>query len=117
MLPQIYRKITKSTKLVRAELLTIFYVLKDPRSQWYVRLLSILIFIYCLSPIDFVFDFVPMFGIVDDFVVVSTFVYIIFKITPPDIIADSQFKARSQIQEFIKKILNLFPILKLFFKH
>ena len=120
MLRQIYYKIIQIAKSIKSELLVVFYISKDPRSRWYVKALSVFTVAYCLSPIDLIPDFIPILGTLDDLIIIPSCIYIILKITPPNIIADARDKAQKTKEKLPKNILVgaiiiLFWLLILFF--
>ena len=109
MLSKIYHKVTQNitqfATTVRMELLTVFYISKDPRSRWYVKALSVFTVAYCLSPIDLIPDFVPILGMLDDLIIVPFCIYFILKITPPNIVADARYKAQKIKEKLPKNLL------------
>src|SRR4051794_15061004 len=43
---------------------------RDGRIPWYVRAVAVVVAAYALSPIDLIPDFIPVFGYLDDLVIV-----------------------------------------------
>lgn len=71
-----------------------FLVLKEPWTPWYVKGLVAFIVGYALSPIDFIPDFIPVLGYLDDVILLPAAIALVIKIIPPDILADCWEKAR-----------------------
>jgi uncharacterized membrane protein YkvA (DUF1232 family) len=51
--------------------LVLLYALRDSRTPSWVRLLSLLMVLYVLSPIDIISDLLPIIGWADDFAVLT----------------------------------------------
>ncbi|MEM1311843.1 MAG: YkvA family protein [Patescibacteria group bacterium] len=51
--------------------------LKNPNTRWAFILFT---FLYLLSPIDLIFDFIPFFGQIDDIALIFVFITEMFKI-------------------------------------
>lgn len=49
---------------------TAWLAARDPRVPWLARLLAIAVAAYALSPIDLIPDFIPLFGWLDDLIIV-----------------------------------------------
>ncbi|WP_242926633.1 YkvA family protein [Pontibacter vulgaris] len=61
----------QKTQELNTELYALYLSYRDGRVQWYVRLLLAFVIGYSISPIDFVPDYVPVFGFLDDVVIVA----------------------------------------------
>jgi uncharacterized membrane protein YkvA (DUF1232 family) len=55
---------------LRREALVVWLAARDPRVPWRAKALALLVAAYALSPIDLVPDFIPVLGLLDDFVLV-----------------------------------------------
>lgn len=51
---------------------------------WYVKILIIVTVGYALSPIDLIPDFIPVLGLLDDFLIVPLLIYLTIKLIPED---------------------------------
>jgi uncharacterized membrane protein YkvA (DUF1232 family) len=61
----------QKTHAFNAEIYALYLSYRDVRVKWYVRLLLAVAIGYAISPIDLVPDLVPVFGFLDDVVVVT----------------------------------------------
>jgi uncharacterized membrane protein YkvA (DUF1232 family) len=68
-----------------------------PRTPWYVKVLAALIIGYALSPIDFIPDFIPVVGYLDDLIIIPAGIALLIKIIPKDILEECRVKARSDV--------------------
>lgn len=58
----------------------------DKRVPFLTKLIPIFVLLYILSPIDFVFDVIPIFGQVDDLAILTLGVEIFVALSPPTIV-------------------------------
>jgi uncharacterized membrane protein YkvA (DUF1232 family) len=84
----------KATNL-RVEVHALYFAVRDPRVPWYAKVFAGCIVAYALSPIDFIPDFIPILGYLDDLVLIPLGIGLALKIMPPAILADCREKARS----------------------
>jgi len=66
----------------------LYLAARDTRVPWYVKALAILVAAYALSPIDLIPDFVPVFGYLDDLIIVPAGMALATRLMPPNIMAE-----------------------------
>jgi uncharacterized membrane protein YkvA (DUF1232 family) len=69
-------------------------VATDRRLSWAVRAPTVLALAYVASPIDFVPDFLPGFGWLDDVVVLTLAVAVTLRLVPKELIAEHTARAK-----------------------
>lgn len=75
--------------LVRGDARQLWFALRHPAAPGWLKLGVALLVLYVLSPIDFVPDFIPFLGAIDDVVVVPLVIRWLLKRLPPEIAAAS----------------------------
>jgi uncharacterized membrane protein YkvA (DUF1232 family) len=65
----------------------LYLAARDPRVPWYAKALAIAVAAYALSPIDLIPDFVPVFGYLDDLIIVPAGIALTIRLIPPEIMA------------------------------
>jgi uncharacterized membrane protein YkvA (DUF1232 family) len=85
---------TKSNQL-QSEIVALYLAYKHRRTPWYAKVLAALIIGYALSPIDFIPDFIPVIGYLDDLIIVPAGIILLIKIIPRDVLEECRAKARS----------------------
>lgn len=63
---------------------------KDPRTSPFSKWLPIIALVYLLFPIDFVPDFIPFFGQLDDVTIIVILLWIAWKLIPGHIIEEQK---------------------------
>jgi uncharacterized membrane protein YkvA (DUF1232 family) len=71
---------------------------RDPQVPLIARFLAIFVAAYALSPIDLVPDFIPIFGWIDDLIIVPIGLWAVRKLVPSDIWARCQAEAESAME-------------------
>lgn len=69
---------------LKRELKALRIALADDLVPWYVKVLIVLTVAYALSPIDLIPDFIPVFGLLDDFIIVPLLIYVTVKLIPKE---------------------------------
>lgn len=77
----------------RKELRLAWAVLRDPRAPKAAKLVTVLAALYVISPVDFVSDFIPVLGWLDDGLIAWLLLQLAFKLLPPDLLASLRARA------------------------
>ena len=97
--------------MFKKEIITLYYGLRDKRTAAIARLPVIVSIIYLLSPIDLIPDFIPFFGYLDDFIVITLLLNLSIRLLPVEVREESLLKA-SRHQ---KKLQLIFFLIIIFF--
>ena len=90
-------------RALKRDVMTLWFVLKHPDTPWYARALAAVITAYALSPIDLIPDFIPVLGYLDDLIIVPAGVWLLLRIIPDQVLADSRAQSEQWFQEPKKK--------------
>ena len=103
---------TKAGRL-KKEMLAISLALGNKRTPWYVKVLIGITISYALSPVDLIPDFIPVFGYLDDLILLPVLLSLILKLIPDDIMDECRNKVNSnyQLNEKIGWVAAVFIIL------
>jgi uncharacterized membrane protein YkvA (DUF1232 family) len=71
------------------------YAFRDPRTPWYAKAWLGLVVAYAFSPIDLIPDFIPLFGLLDDLVLVPLGVALAIKLVPAEVLAAAREQVRT----------------------
>jgi uncharacterized membrane protein YkvA (DUF1232 family) len=85
---------TRAEELKR-EAYSLYLCSRHPRTPIYVKIFALLIVAYAMSPIDLIPDFIPVFGYLDDLVLIPLGIALLIKIMPYDILEECRLKASS----------------------
>ena len=71
----------------------VYLAARDPRVPWYAKALALFVAGYALSPIDLISDFIPVFGYLDDVILVPLGIWAVVKLIPPQIMVEQRAAA------------------------
>lgn len=80
------RRLRDWARRIKRDLVVLYLAVRDPRVPWYVKLLAGVVIAYALSPIDLIPDFIPVFGYLDDLVLVPLGLLLVIRLMPPGLI-------------------------------
>jgi uncharacterized membrane protein YkvA (DUF1232 family) len=85
---------------LRHEVLVLWFILKDPRTPWYSRVVAGTAVGYVLSPIQLIPSFIPFIGLMDDVAVLSAGMALVRWLTTAAVLQDARARAlRSRQRE------------------
>ncbi|MBF5003121.1 YkvA family protein [Diaphorobacter caeni] len=92
-------KLGRLFTMFRKELLLAWAVLRDPRSPKAAKLVTVLAALYVVSPVDFVSDFIPVLGWLDDGLIAYFLLQLAFKFLPPELLASLQSRVGERTRQ------------------
>ena len=79
---------------MKTDVPAVFLALKDRKTPWYAKVFAAMTVVYALSPIDFIPDFIPFLGYLDDLILLPLLVALTVKFIPKDVFAGYRVQAR-----------------------
>ena len=80
---------------LKTDIPAVFLALKDKKTPWYAKVFAALTVAYALSPIDFIPDFIPFLGYLDDLIILPLLVAFTVKFIPADVFTEYKAKAEN----------------------
>jgi uncharacterized membrane protein YkvA (DUF1232 family) len=80
-------------RTVKRDAIALFLAARDPRTPWYAKVMAGLVAAYALSPIDLIPDFIPVFGYLDDLIIVPLGIWVVVRLVPAGLMRDLRAKA------------------------
>jgi uncharacterized membrane protein YkvA (DUF1232 family) len=78
---------------MNAEIYALYLSARHPEVRWYVPLLLAVVVGYAISPIDFIPDLVPVFGFIDDVVLVALGIHMAYRLVSKNILGQARLQA------------------------
>lgn len=91
----IHQHLKQWARNLKNEIIAMYFVMKHPKTPLYVRILVAIVVGYALSPIDLIPDFVPIFGYIDDMILLPLGIALIIKIVSKNILQECREKAKN----------------------
>lgn len=82
---------------LKLEAYALYLASRDPRTPWPARYLAAGIAAYALSPIDIIPDFIPVFGYLDDIILIPLGITLSIKLIPHRVLDECRAKANDAI--------------------
>ena len=76
------KRFKEKAKQLKTDVPAVFLALKDRMTPWYAKAVAALTIAYALSPIDFIPDFIPVLGYLDDLILLPLLVALTVKLIP-----------------------------------
>ena len=89
----------EKAKQLKTDIPAIFLALKDKKTPWYAKLFAAVTVVYALSPIDFIPDFIPVLGYLDDLIILPSLVVLTIKFIPKDVFDEYRNKSSDMWQD------------------
>ena len=83
----------EKAKQLKTDIPAVFLALKDRNTPWYAKFFAALTVAYALSPIDFIPDFIPFLGYLDDLILLPALIAWCIKCIPGEVFADCRSRA------------------------
>lgn len=92
-------KIRRILHVLRNELKLYFRLFRDRRTPMISKIMLIAAVIYLLFPIDFIPDFIPFAGFVDELIIIPLVFYLSTLFIPKDVVEDNRRIIKGQNKE------------------
>ena len=95
----IVMSIKEKVKQLKNDVPAVFLALKDKKTPLYAKLFAVLTVAYALSPIDFIPDFIPILGYLDDLIILPLLVALTTKFIPKEVFVEYRKQAQDMWQD------------------
>ena len=90
---QIKERLSARAKKLKTDIPAVWLALRHPDTPWTAKVLAALTVGYALSPIDFIPDFIPVIGYLDDLLLLPLLVAATLRLVPPEVMAECRQKS------------------------
>ena len=73
---------------IKRDVVALWLAARDPRTPWYAKVAAGCVAAYALSPIDLIPDFIPVFGYLDDLLIVPLGILLVVRLIPAPLMAE-----------------------------
>ena len=88
---------------IKRDGLTLWFAYRHPQTPWLVKGLCMFIVAYALSPIDFIPDFIPILGYLDDVILLPGLIWLAIRLLPDFVVNESRIKADEWVAQQRRK--------------
>jgi uncharacterized membrane protein YkvA (DUF1232 family) len=95
---RIFERLRQWARTIKRDVLMLYLAAHDPRVPWYAKVVAACVAAYALSPIDFIPDFIPVLGYLDDVIIVPLGIVLAIRLIPPALREELRCAATEQSQ-------------------
>jgi uncharacterized membrane protein YkvA (DUF1232 family) len=95
---KLLRTLREKASALNSEIYALYLAYKHPKVTWPARVIIALTIGYALSPIDLIPDFIPVFGFLDDLLIVPAGIALSIRLIPPDVMAACRKEAQENFR-------------------
>lgn len=92
-------KIKYWAKKLKTYIDILYLVYKNRRTPWYAKVVVAITVGYAFSPIDLIPDFIPIFGFLDDAILLPVLIWLSLKLIPKEVIESCKLEAENIFKE------------------
>jgi uncharacterized membrane protein YkvA (DUF1232 family) len=83
---QVFVKLREWARRSKRDMAALYLAADDPRVPWYAKAVAAGVVAYALSPIDFIPDFIPVLGYLDDVIIVPLGIALAIRLIPEEVL-------------------------------
>jgi len=89
----VWQRLGNWARALKLDILTLYYGIRNPKTPWYAKGLAVLVVSYAFSPIDLIPDFIPVFGYLDDVVLLPLGIALVIRLMPREVLEQCRQEA------------------------
>jgi uncharacterized membrane protein YkvA (DUF1232 family) len=93
-----FERIRSWALTLKRDAYAVYLAARNPNTPWYVKALAVVVAAYAFSPIDLIPDFIPVFGYLDDLILVPLGIWLVVALIPEPAMAFYRAKADEVMQ-------------------
>jgi uncharacterized membrane protein YkvA (DUF1232 family) len=97
------KRLSERLKKIKRDCIALYLSCFDTRTPFYVKIIALAVAAYVFSPIDFIPDFIPVLGLLDDLILIGFALYVAFMLLPKDLADEYRRKAEAVDQKPVLK--------------
>lgn len=101
---KLLHNLKQRAKALNTEVYALYLAYKHPEVSWAAKIIIALTIGYALSPIDLIPDFIPVFGFLDDILIVPAGIALSIRLIPAPVMAQCRAKAATLFAENKPKV-------------
>jgi uncharacterized membrane protein YkvA (DUF1232 family) len=91
------RRLRSHARRLKHEAYALYLAIRDRETPWYAKVLGTVVVGYALSPLDFIPDFIPILGLLDDLILVPAGIALVRRLIPPEVMARCRERAKVEL--------------------
>jgi uncharacterized membrane protein YkvA (DUF1232 family) len=104
-----WKRLVRLWAVVRGDARVLWFALQHPQAPIWLKVGCLAIVVYLLSPVDFIPDVIPLFGLIDDLVLVPLAMRWLLRLLPAHIREAAQSRAGQQSKASRPPVIDVTP--------
>lgn len=100
------QSIKEWAKRLKKQIIMLWFASRHPQMQVLPKIIAIIAVAYAFSPIDLIPDFIPIFGFIDDAIILPILIWLAVQFTPQQVIFDAEQQAKEWLDTQEKRPRN-----------
>ncbi|MCZ4060693.1 YkvA family protein [Pantoea sp. LMR881] len=92
----LFGRLRRWATLIKKDIFVLWFAFRDPRTPWWIKLATVGLAGYGISPVDMIPDVIPVMGLLDDAVIIPFGVMALLRLLPRQIRISSTERAEAQ---------------------
>lgn len=92
----IFARLRLWANVLKRDAFVLWYACRDPRTPWWQKGMALALACYGISPIDLIPDVIPVFGLMDDAVILPLGMMLLLRLLPAEVRLASQQRLAKQ---------------------
>ena len=93
----ILKRLRNWARTIKRDVIALYLAARDPRVPWRAKIIAAFVAAYALSPIDLIPDFIPIFGYLDDVILVPAGILLAVWLIPKNLMVE--FRAQADLRK------------------
>jgi uncharacterized membrane protein YkvA (DUF1232 family) len=98
-----FKTLRQWATIIKLDVVTLWIASRDSKTPFAAKFFAGMIAAYALSPVDLIPDFIPIFGYLDDLLIVPLGVKLALKLIPAELLEDFRLAARGLVSRPVSK--------------
>jgi uncharacterized membrane protein YkvA (DUF1232 family) len=90
-------KIKQQVKQLKKQIVVVYLAYRHKDVKWYKKAFLLLILLYAVSPIDFIPDFIPVLGMLDDLILIPLGILLAMNMIPKTVWEECKLQAEKGV--------------------
>lgn len=86
-------------KQIKRDVYAVWFAARDPETPFLAKLVALLVAAYAISPIDLIPDFIPVFGYLDDLILVPLGIMLVLRLVSTEVMQCCRLQADAMSQK------------------
>ncbi len=91
-------KLRAWAQALKRQIVIVWHLARDPKTPWWLKAWFGITLAYALSPIDLIPDFIPVFGLLDDLILLPFFIWLGMHFSAPQVLANARAAADAALR-------------------